>query len=262
MARVTRVSLVIPAFNEAEGIGEALAEAYASLSGLGYEFEIIIVDDGSGDETATLVAEFGDFRPEVRLIRHPGNLGYGASLRTGFEAARFEVVAFTDADGQFYLEDIADLVDLLRRYPIAVGRRVNRQDPWRRRFLSRGYNLLVRRLLGTGVRDVDCALKVFRREALAYLLPETSGFFVNSEMLCRARQFGWSIGEMGVRHRPRRHGFSKVSLWEVPKTFSTLVRFWWKNVVWAKPMPKPAFAEPVILPFPRRPSPSPLGRAA
>ena len=81
MARVTRVSLVIPAFNESEGIGEALAEAHASLSALGYDFEIIVVDDGSVDQTAGLVTEFADFRPEVRLIRHPRNLGYGASLR-------------------------------------------------------------------------------------------------------------------------------------------------------------------------------------
>lgn len=254
MARSTRLSLVIPAYNEAEGIVESLAEAHSSLSRLGYEFEIIVVDDGSIDGTAGRVEEFAAFNSEVRLIEHSENLGYGASLRSGFEAAQFELVAFTDSDGQFYLEDLADLVDLIRRHPIAVGWRVDRQDPWRRRFLSRGYNWLVRRFLGTGVRDVDCALKVFRREALAYLLPESDGFFVNSEMMCRARQYGWSIGEIGVRHRPRRHGVSKVSLMEVPKTFATLAHFWWTKVVWAKPLPKPVFAEPVILPFPQRPT--------
>ena len=125
--------------------------------------------------------------PRVRLISHNINLGYGAALRTGFEAARYDLVAFTDADSQFHLEDIEDLVCLAREVPVVVGWRVDRQDPWRRRFLSRGYNWLARTLLGTGVRDCDCALKVFRRETLAYLLPESTGFFVNTEMLCRAR---------------------------------------------------------------------------
>src|SRR5436305_961469 len=105
--------------------------------------------------------------------------------------------------------------------------------------------------LGTGVRDCDCALKVFQRDALQYLLPESTGFFVNSEMLCRARQLGFAVAEVGVRHRPRRSGVSKVSLAEVPRTFATLVQFWWRHVVLGKSAAAPAFADAVILPFPR-----------
>src|SRR5207248_7298508 len=107
MARSTRLSLILPAFNEAEGIDEALSEAHASLSSLGYKFEIIVVDDGSTDGTAVRVEELAAFRSEIRLIQHSENLGYGASLRAGFEAAQFELVAFTDSDGQFDLEDLA-----------------------------------------------------------------------------------------------------------------------------------------------------------
>jgi dolichol-phosphate mannosyltransferase len=171
-------------------------------------------------------------------------------LRTGFEAARYDLVAFTDADGQFFLDDLEDLVMLARECPVAVGRRVGRKDPWRRRFLSWGYNRLARLFLGTGVRDCDCALKVFRHDTLQYLLPESTGFFVNSEMLCRARQLGFAVAEVGVRHRPRRRGVSKVSLAEVPRTFATLVHFWWRHVVRATPVPAPRFVPPVILPFP------------
>jgi glycosyltransferase involved in cell wall biosynthesis len=200
--------------------------------------------------------------PRVRLLAHARNLGYGAALRTGFEAAEYDLVAFTDADGQFYLEDLEDLVSLTDECHVVVGRRLDRQDPWRRRFLSWGYNVLARTLLGTGVRDCDCALKVFRREALAYLLPESAGFFVNAEMLCRARGFGWDVAEVGVRHRARRRGVSKVSVMEVPRTFATLMRFWWKHVVWAKPVRAPAFAEPVVLQFPKQPAAPPYRRAA
>jgi glycosyltransferase involved in cell wall biosynthesis len=247
----TRLSLVMPAYNEAAGIADAVAEAHEALAGLGYEFELLVVDDGSADGTGARVAELAALWPRVRLLTHSTNLGYGAALRTGFEAARYDLVAFTDADGQFFLDDLDDLVPLTRECHVAVGRRVNRQDPWRRRFLSWGYNRLARLFLGTGVRDCDCALKVFRWEALRYLLPESAGFFVNSEMLCRARRLGFAVAEVGVRHRPRRAGTSKVSLAEVPRTFATLVHFWWRHVVFHRPTAVPAVEAPVLLPFPR-----------
>jgi dolichol-phosphate mannosyltransferase len=164
-------------------------------------------------------------------LRHPVNRGYGAALRTGFEAARYELIAFTDADCQFDLLDLGLLAAVADEVPIVAGYRADRKDPWRRRFLSRGYNLLARTLLGTRVRDCDCALKVFRREALAHLLPESRGFFVNTEMLTRARQLGYEVAEVPVTHRPRAGGASKVSLREVPKTLRLLVGFWWREVV-------------------------------
>jgi dolichol-phosphate mannosyltransferase len=257
----TRLSLVMPAYNEAAGIADAVAEAHEALAGLGYEFEILVVDDGSTDETAGCVADLTSLWPRVRLLRHPRNLGYGAALRSGFEASRFELVAFTDADGQFFLDDLEELVQLADTAHIAVGRRVDRKDPWRRRFLSWGYNLLARFVLGTGVHDCDCALKVFQRDALQYLLPDSQGFFVNSEMLCRARQLGLTVAEVGVRHRPRRSGISKVSLADVPRTFTTLMQFWWRSVLFARPTPVPVFADPVLLPFPQAAS-APRRRAA
>jgi 4-amino-4-deoxy-L-arabinose transferase-like glycosyltransferase len=110
---------------------------------------------------------------------------------------------------------------------------VARQDPWLRKFYSRGYNLLARTLLGTTVRDIDCALKVFRRDALLRLLPATDGFFVNTEMLTRARQLGLAVVETGVRHRPRLRGESKVSFRDIPRTLNALLPFWWSRVMFA-----------------------------
>src|SRR4051794_25876 len=176
-----RLSLVLPAYNEEAGIRQAVAEADDALARLAADYEILVVDDGSRDATATAVGETAATRPRVRLLRHPTNRGYGAALRTGFAAARFERVAFTDADCQFHLDDLSRLLPLTEKHPLVVGYREDRQDSWRRRAVSRGYNLLVRTLLGTRVRDCDCALKVFRRAALARLLPEADGFFVNTE---------------------------------------------------------------------------------
>lgn len=223
------VSLIIPAYNEAAGIEQAVVEADAALASVARDHEVVVVDDGSHDATAAIVNRLE--RPRVRLLRHETNRGYGAALRTGFEAARFDRVAFTDADCQFYLEDLALLLPLTDEAPIAVGYRVGRKDSLKRRFFSWGYNRLVRGLLGTRVRDVDCALKVFRREALARILPETDGFFVNTEMLTRARLLGLDVAEVGVRHRPRLKGTSKVSLFDIPRTLKTLMPFWLSRVV-------------------------------
>ncbi|MFM8272376.1 MAG: glycosyltransferase family 2 protein [Gemmata sp.] len=225
----TGLSLVIPAFNEAEVITRAITEAEVALSAHFADFEILVVDDGSSDPTASEV--FRARAPHTRLLRHGWNRGYGAALRTGFEAARFPLVAFTDADCQFDLTDLARLAKVAEVVPVAVGYRADRKDPPRRRFLSWGYNVLARALLGTRVRDVDCALKVFRREVLPGLLPEARGFFVNTEMLTRARKLGLEVAELAVGHRPRAGGASKVSLREVPRTARTLLRFWWREVV-------------------------------
>jgi dolichol-phosphate mannosyltransferase len=242
------LSLVLPACNEAAGIRHAVVEADEALARLADEYEILVVDDGSTDGTAAAVAQEAARRPAVRLLRHEHNQGYGAALRTGFAAAQFPLVAFTDADCQFDLADLDRLIPLADRHPIVAGYRVHRQDSRRRCLLSGGYNLLTRMLLGTRVRDCDCALKVFRRDALAGILPETNGFFVNAEMLTRARQQGLAVAEVGVRHRPRIHGASKVSLREVPRTLATMLPFWWSRVVFAAP-------DPVDTPHPRPLSP-------
>jgi glycosyltransferase involved in cell wall biosynthesis len=245
------LSLIMPAFNEESGIVHAIQEAHESLMDLGYRFEIIVVDDGSTDRTAHFVEEISETCSRVRLIQHPINRGYGAALRTGFENARYDRVAFTDADAQFYLEDLDRLMPFTIEHSIVVGYREDRQDPWKRRFFSWGYNRIVRTLLGTQVRDCDCALKIFRREVLPYLLPETDGFFVNAEMLCRANRLGLKIAEVGVRHRSRQHGESKVSLRDIPRTLGKLIPFWWSNVLWSRrpdPFNWPPLVEPIPIP--------------
>ncbi len=230
-----RISLVLPAYNEEAGLRQAIAEADQALARLADDYEVLVVDDGSRDGTSRIAAEEAIVRQRVRLLRHERNRGYGAALRTGFEAARFELVAFTDADCQFHLDDLARLLPLTASHPVVVGHRIDRQDPWRRRVLSRGYNLLTRTLLGTCVRDCDCALKVFRRAELMQLLPESPNFFVNIEMLARARQLGHAVAEVGVRHRPRLRGRSTVSLREVPRTLGTLLPFWWSRALFVGP---------------------------
>lgn len=233
--RPTSVSLVIPAYNEEENIVDVVHEARKVMSDLAVRYEILVVDDGSDDTTAASVKrEFGGNGP-VRLLRHPQNIGYGAALRSGFSAARFDLVAFTDADGQFHLEDLGHLLVAINGYDAACGYRVDRQDPPLRLIYSAIYNFLVRSLLGLRIRDCDCALKVFRRSILAALPIRAKGFLINAEVLARLKDRGASIVEVGVRHRPRLQGRSTVSPLHALPVLAGLLTFWWSECWFPEP---------------------------
>ena len=228
------ISLILPAYNEQEVIAQAVREADEALSSLTGDYEILVVDDGSTDSTAEtldrLARQFGN----LHVLRQPRNLGYGAALRRGFEAATKGLVGFTDADCQFDLSELERLAYLARDYDIVCGYRIDRQDPFLRCFYSNVYNMLVRALLGTRVRDCDCALKLFHRETLPLLPISTDGFLVNGEMLTAARQRDLSVVEGGVTHRPRAAGTSKVSITHIPVVLAALVRFWWNAVLFPR----------------------------
>ncbi len=232
------ISLILPAWNESEVIESAIAEADAALAPLAHDYEVIVVDDGSSDDTAALVRAVAQHNPAVRLIQHSPNQGYGAALRSGFAAARKDLVVFTDADCQFDLTELDRFVLLSQRYDIVCGYRIDRKDTALRCLYSKAYNQLVRILLGTGVRDVDCALKMFHRDIVQQLKIEGDGFLVNSEILTQAKQRGHSVVEVGVSHRPRTAGNSTVSIRHIPKVLSSLLRYWWNEVQFpARPMP-------------------------
>ncbi len=210
---------------------QAICEADEALAAITSDYEILVIDDGSTDATFAIATEQSQHRRAVRVLRQPKNLGYGAALRRGFGALRGSLLAFTDADCQFDLTELDRLVLLAKDYDIVCGYRIDRQDPWRRKFYSGTYNVLVRALLGTRVRDCDCALKVFRREVVAALPIESEGFFVNAEVLAKARLHGKSIVEVGVTHRPCAAGESKVSLRHAIPVASNLLRFWWQRML-------------------------------
>ncbi|MCA9236509.1 MAG: glycosyltransferase [Planctomycetales bacterium] len=224
------IALVLPAWNEAEAITRAVAEADVALRAIADRYEIIVVDDGSRDATAAIVESLAKDNPALRLVRHETNRGYGAALRSGFAAATCDLVAFTDADSQFNLNELDRFVLLARDYQVVCGYRIDRQDSPLRCLYSRVYNQLVRLLLGTQVRDVDCALKMFHRDALANLKITTDGFLVNSDLLTQARQQKLSVVEVGVTHRARTEGTSTVSIHHIPVVLTSLLRYWWNQV--------------------------------
>ncbi len=232
------LSLILPAYNEAQAIRHSIRAAAAALAELGVPYEIIVVDDGSTDDTAAIARLEAAELPQVRVLSTSQNVGYGGAIRYGFREARFDFLAFTDADGQFDLRELSRLLTLAKDFDLVCGYRIDRQDHWTRKLYSRGYNLIVRSLLGTRVRDCDCALKIFRRSQIDQLGLESDDFFINAELLTKARLAGLTVTEVGVNHYPRLRGESKVSLGHIFPVLKTLVQFWWSRVLFPSSEPE------------------------
>jgi hypothetical protein len=197
------LTVVLPCFDEEDNVAEAIRQAAAAAQAASVEYEIIVVDDGSRDETARIAAAIADSDRRVRLIMHSGNRGYGAAVCSGVRAARMPWILLTDADLQFDLGDLSDFVAYTQTADLIVGWRVLRQDPLRRRVNGAAWSWLVRRLFRIGVRDVDCAFKLVRADLAQSLPLRSTGAMISTELIVQALASGARLEEIGVRHRPR-----------------------------------------------------------
>jgi glycosyltransferase involved in cell wall biosynthesis len=219
-----RVSCVLPAYDEAESLPQTVSEWDAALGRLAADHEIIVVDDGSTDDTGLVLRDLAARFARVRVVTHPTNRGYGAALVDGFERAAFPLLFFTDADGQYDPDDLRPFLERIDTADLVVGYRRHRADPAARSLLSRGYNLITRRMLGTSLRDVNCAFKLMRRDAYRRLRLASPGFGINAELALDARRAALAIVELPVRHRPRRAGRSTVRPFHSLAALSALVQ--------------------------------------
>jgi glycosyltransferase involved in cell wall biosynthesis len=204
---VPSISVVLPAWNEERNVARAVQEAVTALEGLGADYEVIVVDDGSRDGTARVVGELQARQPQVRLVRHEVNRGYGQALRSGYAAAQKDLVLIHHADSQFDLTEIKRFLPLLAQADIVCGYRAQRADPFVRKVNALGWNMVVRLLFGYLARDIDCGFKLFRREILDHVhLTATRGAMIDTELLASARARGYRIAELPVTHLPRLGG--------------------------------------------------------
>ena len=223
--RVPGLTIFFPAFNEEAIVEQTIRGAVRAGAEVADDFEVVVVDDGSRDGTAGVVEKLAAEDPHVRLEKHDRNRGYGAALRTGFATARKDLVFFSDADGQFDLSELPLLLAALPEAPVVVGYRIKRSDPPHRLFIAKTYNLIVRAVFGLRVRDIDCAFKLFRRDALAKVSLESNGAFISSELLIKLRRAGVPIAERGVHHYPRTTGYSKgAGVAVILKTIRDIIR--------------------------------------
>jgi glycosyltransferase involved in cell wall biosynthesis len=205
---VTELSVVLPAFNEEANIERVAREVARFLDTTGLDYEIIVVNDGSRDRTGAIIEALAREIPRLRPQHHEHNRGYGAALRTGFEAARKRFVFYMDGDGQFDIRELALLLPLATDEDhIVTGYRIKRNDPFTRRLNARLFGgWLVRVLLNVRVRDLNCAFKLIPKKILDAVTLESTGALINAELYGRAVRKGFGIKEVGVHHYPRTAG--------------------------------------------------------
>jgi dolichol-phosphate mannosyltransferase len=209
---VVDLSIVVPVYNEAESLPPLWQELRPVLEGLGVQFEVIFVDDGSEDRSADVVRDFRERDPRVRLVRLKTNAGETAATDAGLRAARGRWVVTMDADLQNDPADIPRLLAPLDRWDAVTGWRVNRGagDSWWRRLSSRLANRIRNVLSDEDVQDSGCTFRAFRRECLRDLTLYR-GFHRFIPTLLKMR--GYRVLELPVNHRPRRFGRSKYGVW-------------------------------------------------
>jgi dolichol-phosphate mannosyltransferase len=218
-------SIVIPVYNEEDVVGRLLNEIRAFAGSWSGDYELLLVDDGSADRTAEIVGnEFANW-PQGKLIRLSQNCGQAAALFYGMKRARGQVVILLDGDGQNDPMDIPKILAPLNEVDMAVGIRVNRQDSFVRRIMSRLANTARSRILGDGVVDSGCGIKAFHRHVVDAFIPMRTLY---SFIPALAISAGFTIRQVPVRHRPRSGGKSKYGvrqfLW---RPLFDLAGVWW-----------------------------------
>jgi glycosyltransferase involved in cell wall biosynthesis len=199
------------------------------------DFEIVVTNDGSKDRTGAVLQELAQQYPELKPVEHDVNRGYGAAVFTALSSATKDVIFFTDSDRQFKLEEIDLLVPHLQEADMVVGYRAPRRDPFHRVLFGHGWSALVTLLFGYTARDIDCAFKLFRRQAFTQVAPHivSRGATFSAEWLVLSKRAGFRIAEVAVSHLPRPAGAQTGARMDViTRAFRELWRFrvrMWKD---------------------------------
>lgn len=223
------ISVFFPAYNDAPSLPGLIDRTFDVLENYGGDYEVIVVNDGSRDNTAEVLDRLSlKYAPRLRVITHPENRGYGAALRSGFAAATKDLVFYTDGDGQY---DVRELLKLLEKMEPDVGLvngyKLERNDPWHRVWIGKVYNAFARFIFRVRIRDIDCDFRLIRRPLLEQIhLSSTSGT-ICVELVRKIELTGCRVAEVGVHHYPRLYGRSQFfRVRSLATTFAQLIRLW------------------------------------
>ncbi|RPI57642.1 MAG: glycosyltransferase family 2 protein [Acidobacteria bacterium] len=227
------LSVFFPAYNDGGTIASLVIAALQAASKLTPDYEVIVVDDGSTDSTPQILEELARVYPQVRIVTHPANRGYGGALRSGFASASKDIIFYTDGDAQYNPSEMAALwprmapgVDLVN------GFKISRSDPWHRVVIGRIYHHTVKTMFGLRVRDVDCDFRMMRRSIFDRVRLEKNSGVICLEMMKKIQDAGFTIVEVPVHHYHRAHGRSQFfNFGRVARTGVDVLKLWFRLVV-------------------------------
>jgi len=222
--------VVFPCYNDAGTIGSLVLLASRVGEWLSDDYEVIVVDDMSTDNSRAILEELSSRLPMLRVIYHERNKGYGGALKTGFAAAGKDYIFYSDGDGQYDVLELVRLAEFMGDgVDVVNGYKVNRADNWSRRLVGFCYNQFVRLAFGIKIRDVDCAFRLMRRSIFEKVKLESDTGVICTEMMKKVQDRGFVIVEVPVHHFPRLYGSSQFF------TFSHVARSLWAlTVYWVK----------------------------
>lgn len=231
--KIEEISVFFPAYNEEKNIKNTVLSARIVLEKIAGKWEIIIVDDGSKDRTGEIAEELARKDKRIKVIHHKLNRGYGGALKSGYAAAKYEWVAFSDSDGQFDFSEITKFIKKQKetKADLVLGVRIRRADPFFRRLATLVWGkILPRVLLGLKVSDYSCGFKMIRKKVYNAVQPLVGEEKVTQiEMLVKAQRMGFLFAEVAVHHYPRRFGHQTgADLKVVLRSIKDLVKLWWQ----------------------------------
>jgi glycosyltransferase involved in cell wall biosynthesis len=233
MKKLSSISAFFPAYNDGGTIPSMVLAAIRTMRQLTDDYEVVVVNDGSQDYTAEVLEELATRTPELRVIHHPQNRGYGGALRTGFASATKEWLFYTDGDAQYDPRELTELVEALREgVDVVNGFKISRNDSLIRRFIGWAYHHVVRLAFGFKLRDVDCDFRLIRRSIFDEVELESDSGTICLEMVKKFQDAGYVFAEVPVHHYSRAYGSSQFFNWRrLVRTARQLWALWWKLVV-------------------------------
>lgn len=233
--RIPSLSAVFPAYNDAGTIPSMVLTAVMAMRQVTDDYEVIVTNDGSSDHTGLILAEMAKRYPELRVITHQQNRGYGATLRSGFSAATKEWVFYTDGDAQYNPLELVNLVNALAPgVDIVNGYKISRNDPVSRKIIGRLYHHMVKLMFGFKLKDVDCDFRLIRRSIFDDVSLESVTGSICLEMVKKFQDAGYVFAEVPVSHFHRQYGKSQFfNFRRIWRTGVHLIQLW-RKLVWQK----------------------------
>jgi len=230
---ISGISAVFPAYNDGGTIPSMVLTALMALRQVTDNYEVIVTNDGSSDYTREILDELASRYPELRVIHHEKNQGYGGALRSGFSAATKEWIFYTDGDAQYNPLELVKLTAALREgIDVVNGYKIERHDPLIRKVIGRLYHHIVRLMFGFKLRDVDCDFRLIRRNLFDQIELESRSGSICLEMVKKFQDKGFVFAEVPVHHYHRSYGRSQFfNFKRIWRTFVQVSTLWWELVV-------------------------------
>jgi glycosyltransferase involved in cell wall biosynthesis len=230
---VGAVSAFFPCYNDADAIGKMVRDVYTTLEKLVDDFEVIVIDDGSADDSLAVLRELQSDYPLLHVVVHPANRGYGAALMSGFARATKQWVFYTDGDAQYDATEVATMIDAATDdTDIVQGRKIGRGDPIHRKVIGRVYHHVVRLMFNLHVHDTDCDFRLIRQSLLDQVQLSSTTGCICVEMMRKFERVGATFVEVPVHHYTRPHGRSQFfRIPQITRAGLNLVQLWTRLVV-------------------------------